>query len=378
MQFARIPSGVGAPRGQEMLYLSEKEAEALYHAEDALGEDLRFEHMKPRELDEAVWRFACLAHFRRTGDHVSGFVAEHAEEPEDATCCFPVELLTVDAEREVAGVTIQPAEGMHIPAFVAPEPLPAVTTVACVPCRGTDRGKMTERARERARFALQLVRVGLHDKVDDMELWFRLGTRFWFTDEGAGGWQRRKDDGWPLNFDGGRFEAVASSPVATLPPSGGTRLERCVRRALWWIEQGQLAVDPLVELLFLFIALEAILGDRSEGLKGKQLAVRRAVLGHKTTGHFARPNRLFDLYDQVRSTTTHGEEAPRVPERDFRDFPHDARSAVYEFTQYARAAGFTSRGKLVSSLDDDTARVEIERRFFPLADVVDLAEGPTD
>ncbi len=63
-----------------------------------------------------------------------------------------------------------------------------------------------------------------------------------------------------------------SAPISTLPASGGTGVEQSANRALEWFERAQLATDPLIELLYLFFALEAILGDTSEGLKGEQLA----------------------------------------------------------------------------------------------------------
>lgn len=78
-----------------------------------------------------------------------------------------------------------------------------------------------------------------------------------------------------------------------------------------WIEQAFVVGDKqLLELLFCFFALEALLGDKSDGLKAHALAFRRALLGSVVRGHFAHPNRLALLYDKVRPAAVHGSEPP--------------------------------------------------------------------
>ena len=71
----------------------------------------------------------------------------------------------------------------------------------------------------------------------------------------------------------------------------------------------------LEELLYLFFALEAMLGDKSEGLKAPALAVRRAIRGLVTRDGFIHPARTYLLYDEVRSAAVHGEEPPEIGQR---------------------------------------------------------------
>jgi len=52
---------------------------------------------------------------------------------------------------------------------------------------------------------------------------------------------------------------------------------------LGWIERAIFTDGPLVALLYRFFALEALLGDKSSGLKGEQLAFRRATLSRAVT-----------------------------------------------------------------------------------------------
>ena len=91
-------------------------------------------------------------------------------------------------------------------------------------------------------------------------------------------------------------------------------------RALGWIERAQLTGDRLVALLFLFFALEAILGDESEGSKAMPLAFRQALLDVDRSGGFSDPNPTWLLYGAVRSAAVHGSEAPPISERTLSTF----------------------------------------------------------
>ena len=71
------------------------QVDALEQLEAALAGDLRFEHMKEREIKDTVEGFAEDAFVRRNADHILEFVAKHAEEPQSLVCSFPIEGLTV-------------------------------------------------------------------------------------------------------------------------------------------------------------------------------------------------------------------------------------------------------------------------------------------
>jgi hypothetical protein len=103
-------------------------------------------------------------------------------------------------------------------------------------------------------------------------------------------------------------------------------------------------------LLYLFFALEALLGDKREGLKAPALAFRRALLSGVTRGSFADPGRVYDLYDGVRSAAVHGEEPPPVEHSEFRSFRWDVRRALNEFLQFAETCGATRRNELLRAL----------------------------
>jgi hypothetical protein len=344
------------------------QVDALEDLEAALAADPRFEHMKEKEIEETVGNFANAAFVRRDGSHAAAFIEEHATEPVDQTCFFPIEGLTVHRQVDLAGATLLPPEAVNLPDFIV-QIGPTMGSVIGVACSGTSGRAMMRRARESAEHALRMLRAGLREDMGilDEQLRFRLGTAYWFTDSG-GGWGTRPGEPIDLELWEEAVELVMAAPISTLPAKGGTGVQQSANRALEWFERAQLATDPLVELLYLFFALEAILGDTSEGLKAERLALRRAVLSHTQGSGFTHPGRTYWLYDEVRSAAVHGEDVPEVSEKQVSDFAWDVRRAINEFLEFARAQGYAKRGPVLRALDEDPARVEIKAAFLPVSD----------
>jgi hypothetical protein len=279
----------------------------------------------------------------------------------DHTCFFEVELLTVRADLELHGVTLMPrpldaTEGTSRAVDSPPPP----GSVVAVPCVGTNRRRMMERARPLAEHAVRILRATLRENqfTPDRQLRFRVGYVYWFEDTLAG-WTTPPEEGWELELDDQLLTKARRVPVFRLPPNPRNEVERRALLALKWFEQSQLAVDPIMELLFGFSALEAILGNKSEGLKGNALALRRAVLGLRTRGHFRHPSSMFLLYDEVRSAAVHGEDAPEVTQREVDQFIWDMRLALNEFLDFAERKSVESRKAIRKALDEDPKRNEM-------------------
>lgn len=348
--------------GFNSITLLHDEQRALEACRQALADDLRFEYLKEREIDAATVRFVCRAH-REDGDLASDFTREHAREVMERTCFLAVEHLTVDRERELFGVRFVPLANLDLPQWLfGRDPPPEVTTALAIESHGTNYERMKERSLPPARRALRLLRASLRDDnwIPDQQLRFRLREHFWF-DDGANGWVTLPDQGWELELDDRLFERAAGHILATLPADPSTDVERRALRALYWFERAQLDVEPNVELLFLFFALESILGDKSEGPKAHGLALRRALLGLLASEGFStHPSDIYALYDEVRSTAVHGERSPEVGRKNLDRFAWDVRRAINEFVRFARQRNYTKRSQVRNALLASDRRASVE------------------
>jgi hypothetical protein len=207
-------------------------------------------------------------------------------------------------------------------------------------------------SREEAEHVLRVLRVALRESLSllDRQLRFTLGEGYAFDDR-LSGWDTRPSTAYELTLEGSLRELVRQSPVAAMPLVPRNQLERKADLALRWMERALLATDPLVQLLYLFFALEALLGDKAEGLKAPVLAYRRAMLGEASGHGFTHPSVTFVLYEEVRSAAVHGGEVPEVTDELVKSFASDVRLALNEYLTYGAVQNFTKQSQLVRTLD---------------------------
>jgi hypothetical protein len=348
----------GLPESQA-LSVNREERQALRTLEKALINDLGYEHLGDK-AEEAVWRFACRCAFDKKTAFIADFVAEHFKQPDERICYIPVEYLKVSAEREFQGVRFLPVGSIEVtpsPGFVTTAPVGAI---AAVTTRGTDRQRMTERARHLVNHSLRVLRIALreHRGINDRQLRFRLGFSHSFGKDFTG-WESPPDRAYELELDDSLISLAGEQEVAALGASPATDAQRKAHLAMRWMERARFTADPLVALLFLFFALEALLGDKSERLKAHALAFRQTMLSSVATGGFTDPNETLYLYDQVRSGAVHGEDAPPVDEDTADGLAWTVRLALAQYLKVARENGFTKRSQLLSFLNEHPDRPQL-------------------
>lgn len=365
-RLGNVPEQFAPGEEQPGLHGTPEEIRALELLRSLLPQDLRFEHMDESTIESTTFEFVCRAHYQPDDDHVPQFVVDHAHELLERTCFFPVVHLKVKDELHFQGARILPAGVVELPSRVlGPDPTPMTDSVLAVSCTGTSHQQMSIRATEAAHHAIRLLRVAMREDkwVHDRQLRFRLGESLWF-DDGASGWQTAPDMGWEYQPDEPALKRATAQPLASIPLVGSNDVERGANTALRWFERAQLATDPLVEMLYLFFALEALIGD-TEREKGRKLAARRAILGLKTSGYHTDPGRIYFYYGRVRSTAIHGGDPGEVPRDEINRVSWDTRRAINEFLEYAQAHGFTERAWIVKALDSDPHRDGVIERFLP-------------
>ena len=355
-QRGTVPSDLRA-EGLVWLTLRWDERVQLDELVGLLGEDEAFEHLGADAAKTALWRLACRLRLRRRGA-VNEFVAEHRQKPQEHTCFFPVELLRVNSEIAIGSVTLLPPDAVNVPDTFAPvDPQATMTSVVAAPCSGTDRSKMAARARAEAEYALRVCRFALQAHAMDRQLRFQLGQVWWFEDR-LSAWSRPPTEGWEVHLNADTLRSAGSIRSLAASPAG--EVERQAHVALEWFERAQLELDPAVRILFLFFALESVLGVRSSAQKGHPLAFYRALLDVVMTKSFRDPGRTYTLYDQVRSYAVHGEQLRMAPSPGEADqFAFDVHDALDQFLTFARDRGINKRSGVRRALDEDEARADL-------------------
>lgn len=336
------------------------EVVAAEEAIDALVNDIRYEHLEG-EAKEAVWYFAAESVLKRARNHVPDFLERHGRDPIAMVCYLPVEFLQVTQEVEVLGIRFLAVADERVPAAEGGFRLTLpVGSVAVANVSGTNYQRMAERARAEAAHVLRVLRVafqanpGLHAG----QLRFRLGDGYAFDDR-IRGWRAPDDAAYELTVMEQLIDAAITEPVSKLPSTPTTDIEKKADLAVRWLERATLSGDPLVALLYLFFALEALLGRKDGKVKALDLAFRQTMLSHIVTGGFSDPNNTYFLYDEVRSAAVHGEAAPELDWRAVHRFAAVVRKALNDYLLFAELQRFTSRGRLLRALDDHPDRREM-------------------
>ena len=339
------------------LQLTAEQLGLMKAAERAVAADERFEHLVPAE--DPIREFAADCVTDRKTNHVSVFMRRYGQEVTERVCYFGVEFLSIKGPAEVAGIRFLPLDDPEIPET---NPLfkldKTIKGYAVARVSGTNDVLMAARARELAEHSLRVLRTALcqtYGGLHPQQLRFRLGTSYAFADRG-GGWQAHDDVAYPLELLSD-LTLVLATAVAGLPPTATKKsIDEKALLAMGWLDRAVFASDPLVATLYRFFALEALLGDSSDGLKNGPLALRQMTLSAIAMGRFRNPDDTFLAYKKVRSFAVHGEAEPPVTPEQASDFERAVRETFDQYLTVAKDHGFTKRWQLLQLLDNHEDR----------------------
>jgi hypothetical protein len=274
-----------------------------------------------------------------------------------------IEHLEVLEHFDILGIRLLPVTSEEVPKPPASDPFrfdPTTKGIAVVSVTGTNRRLMAQRASDIVAHALRVLRVGLREDraIHDKQLRFRVG-RIHVFDDLSWGWDDGPDASYPLQVNNHLVDIFGDPAIASSPASPSNDIERQTDLALRWMERSRFEGDPLVAMLYLFYALEALLGSADEGLKGPMLAFRATMLSHVVDGRFFHPNETLFLYDEVRSVAVHGEASPIVTEDMVSSYEPNVRWSLRQYMILAKQEGFTKRSQLVHFLHESPARTDL-------------------
>lgn len=335
---------------------------AMEDAKAALVADQRFEYLVDGKPEELLWQFILRCVKDRGADHVPAFLREHGREIQQVTCYFPIANLGVGVEHQVLETRLLPPSAEQVPPqhdfFQLDE---SVGGVIAVPTSGTKNKLMAARARTIAEHVLGLLRVALkttQPSILDGQLRFKIAEPWAFSNGSSGFW-RSPDRPFRIEMVKDLETLGQEKVLLSLPIVPRNKLERQVIVAVQWINRALLTSEPMVSLLYYFFALEALLGERSEGLKAPLVARRRAMLATAMGEGFRHPHDTYFLYEEVRSAAVHGGTAAYVDDEAIQSFGFDVRRALHQFLAYAQQEGFTRQSALVAALDAHPQNAEL-------------------
>lgn len=344
----RLPRGMSL-NGSRYVQFGLPTVRAVERASKALSEDLRFEHLE--KTNDLLWDMAVQARLRSDEDVAGAFIERNEREVLQTVCFIPVHRLHLTAEAKLLGLRLIPISSAEVPtAGTFMEHEGEFHVVAAVPVSGTGYAKMAERARREAGNALRILRNALTGRsILPQQLRFRLGTSYAFPGE-LRGWNARTDVSYGLELTAATLADLNHAHLEKLA-SPSNPLEEKASLALGWMERARFSGEPLIEVLYLMFALEALLGDADEGLKSAKIARRQLLLSHIMTGGLLDPNQTMALYEEVRSKAVHGGAAGETTRDEAESFHRSVKMALDQYLQLAESKNITTQRALTAVLD---------------------------
>jgi hypothetical protein len=353
----RLPDSLTSGKATHLV-VGSRVRDAIKDFESLLLNDLRFEYLG-ESIQRHVWNFVCLSAMQHNTNHVQGFMSQLVRQPETIRCFYAIDHLKVAEPFRIAGVNFLPQTGEGFGSsgrFL--EELLKCEGFAEVTLTGTNTARMVDRGRLVVDHTLRLLRLSLARKgLSDIQLRFRSGIYYILPETGSFGWQSHPDLAVTCETIPSFIEYLGTD-LLDLPGIGTNDATKHALSAMSWIDQAQLAVDPINRTLFLFFALEALLGDTSAGLKSQTLVFNRVMLGEIVSGGFFHPVPLYWLYDEVRSSAVHGDEPPQFPLSEVESLEWNVRNALYEYVTFCRDRKLTSRAGVRRELLKDREQAE--------------------
>jgi hypothetical protein len=363
------------------------EWDLAHDAREALVNDLRFEYLLKPGVQIEDFVADCL--FRPSDAIIETFVTAHAREPATRICYLPIESLKVEAPLVVLGITLLPIDDESLPPADLLFSLRApAASVARVETFGTSQTQMVERAREEVSHALRVMRIAFRaENIHERQLRFRISETYAFNDGGAGV-HTPPGVAWGLDATQYLADLAAGQSISAAPAKPVTDIDRRVNVAIRWMERATFEPDRLLGILYLFFALESLIGERSGQLKAGALSFRQMMLSHIVDSRFTNPITTFDLYQVTRSDAVHGESISEVEDSQYEQFSMVMLRTLEQYLEIVNREGFTKRKQLRRFLDEHADRAvlitwvksrgsmpQFERQFRDLVEYVDSLEA---
>jgi hypothetical protein len=276
----------------------------------------------------------------------------------DITVVFGLRDITIDAPVRIGDVEFCTLP--RWPAVTASQDMPRAA--ARTAGRGTDVHAVAQRCRIKVHDALRRLRiVAAGNAALRQTLLFGLDGDWAVADGSAHGWARPSDKPVPLDLNKvASLLASTDAAVLRLPTRSMTAAQQQAQFALLWLDKAAQSADPMDRSILSIFALEALLGDKAEGLKAQSLVFYRVMLGRVVSGWLPDPGTIYTFYAKVRSYAVHGSIPTVTPSDEDVDFlATDARCALDEYLRLCEDKGFSKRAQVKEHLRSHPTKHEV-------------------
>ncbi len=356
------------------LILTDKETHSYYQILKSLYSDSTFEHNNRKDIASSFWRLICKAalhtHELRKSVAIRAFVkdflAGNAREVQE----WEVLLLLEDIVIDEVSIDLWDFEILKLSKSKAEELLGSQEGTFADRCRedfsdkvvlrvtewGNSPKLVADRARERARFAVRLLRFYLSHSLNlhDNQLLFSAGDGLLVVDNTSqlryiSYKTRRKPWGLLVSEEPTTLLEIATRQY-DLFSKMPERIRACIRVALHWYGLSIEEESQDQKIIALCTALEALLTKRNDKKKGEAISYRMALLLSESGKGYPDPDRLLWIYE-LRSYLVHGSRVQLATSSEYSSLKFVFREVFDCYVSYVSRCKLTKPSQIVASLE---------------------------
>jgi hypothetical protein len=283
--------------------------------------------LNENELKDALWHFICeiIARYSdylktdRLNEKINEFLSSILRPLEEYEVLISIlQLDANDLEIKIGDVTIKKFDELALQDWGIPSDVfreTANKTLAIIPEKGNNPKLICDRARRKADFIIRILQVSLSTDfyIHDKNLLFKQDEYMFYRKKDTPSSVRRQ---WqsrykfpPLVIDE-KLEKSMNEFLGNISDileeeKYLPELRKRFERALMWIGRSIEEEDPDIKIINLSTALETILTDKSDRMKGETLAYRILLLNAHVKKPFIDPAKVLWIYE-LRSEIIHG------------------------------------------------------------------------
>ncbi len=310
------------------LTLDGKELNGFKSILKKLRKDIATEYLKDKELEKKVWflfcdifinkdKYDCKEVFEK---RLKDFLTEICKPLKSYEISFCIIHLQLNSPISIWGTEIKKLlEDDFKNIKINPKDLMGAKVVSefkgkaviQIPMSGNNENLAIERARERAELVLKAVQTYLSDhmSIRDENLLFKISEfaliRDIQTQKWSWNWKaKRKPYGLKIGGTDRDFIDKAESHYK-IAKQCDKKLLSIYERAVYWTARSIEEEDLDTKIIYLCIALEALLASKDDKRKGEVIAYRMVLINHLIDGNFPDPFKIMWFYE-IRSKVVHG------------------------------------------------------------------------